>query len=154
MKIGIIVHSETGNTFSVVQKLQDSLLVKGHNVNMLRIAPKDSNETDPKKINLIEIPDVSSYDAVILAGPVRGGSVSPVLAACISKLDTLAGKKAACMVTEMFPFKWMGGNRAIKQMVLLCQMKGASVYGTGIVNWSGKNRDQRIMEVVNSLSNV
>jgi flavodoxin len=154
MKVGIIVHSETGNTYSVVQKLQEMLIKKGQAVKVERLSSIGNDQTDIKKIQLKEIPDISSYDALVFAGPVRGASASPVLVAFMSQIGILKGKKAACMVTEMFPFKWMGGNRAINQMVKICEAKEAILYGTGIVNWSSRNRERMILEVVDKLSSL
>ncbi len=37
MKIGIIVYSQTGNTFSVAEKLKAKLTAAGHNVNIERL---------------------------------------------------------------------------------------------------------------------
>ena len=37
MNIGIILYSETGNTYSVSQKLKEKLVKAGHSVNMERL---------------------------------------------------------------------------------------------------------------------
>ena len=37
MKIGIVVYSQTGNTYQVAEKLQETLSDKGHSVNIERI---------------------------------------------------------------------------------------------------------------------
>jgi len=37
MKIGIILYSQTGNTYSVAQKLQEKLIAKGHSVDLERL---------------------------------------------------------------------------------------------------------------------
>jgi flavodoxin len=55
MKIGIIVHSQTGHTYSVVQKLQEKLLAAGHSVNIERIKSvggEQKHEKDANKIRL------------------------------------------------------------------------------------------------------
>ena len=39
MKIGIIVYSQTENTYSVALKLQDKFLADGHEVNVERVIP-------------------------------------------------------------------------------------------------------------------
>ena len=48
----------------------------------------------------------------------------------------------------------MGGNRAIGQMKKICESKGAEVSGSGIINWSKSNREQKIVEVVDRLSGL
>lgn len=156
MKIGIIVHSDTGNTYSVVQKLKEKLLTGGHSVNIERIAPVGGkkNEKDVTRIRLETEPNISVYDGLVFGGPVQGASISPVLAACLGKLPSMQGKKVACLVTEAFPYPWMGGNRAIRQMKEVCESKGATVCGTGIVNWMGIQREKRISDVVEKLNST
>lgn len=99
-------------------------------------------------------PDACAYDALVFGAPVRGASISPVMAACLGKLGSLQGKKVVCLVTEMFPYPWMGGNRAIRQMKEICESKGAIICGTGIVNWMGKQREKRISDVVKKLNSL
>ena len=152
MKVGIVVHSHTGNTLMVAQKLKDKLLAAGHSVSLLKVSALNDEEGDAQKIRLAEKPDVSGYDAVLFGAPVRGFSLSPVMQAYLSQIGSLSGKKAACFLTQHFPHPWMGGNRAMKQMLTLCQSKGATVYGTGIVNWSNAgNREKLIQAVVGKL---
>ena len=63
----------------------------------------------------------------------------------------MADKPVACLTTQAFPYAWMGGNRAIRQMKALVEANGATVRGSGIVNWSRKTRAQQIQEVTDSL---
>ena len=157
MKIGIIVHSQTGNTYSVAEKLKEKLLEAGHSVNIERIKPvggEKTNEKDVSRIRIEKLPDVNSYDALVFGAPVQGASVSPVLAAYLTQVASLQNKKVACLVTEFFPYPWMGGTRAINQMKKVCESKGASVCGTGIVNWSSIGREKKITDVVEQLSSL
>ena len=152
MNIGIIVHSQTGNTYSVVQKLQEKLLASGQAVGLERLIPVDEKQAEAKKVQLKNMPDISSYDALIISGPVRGFSISPVVAAFLSNISPIQSKKVAVMVTQLFPFPILGGNHAIAQMKRICESKGAVVCGTGIVNWSSKKREAMITDVVERLS--
>jgi len=155
MKISIIVHSKTGNTYFVAEKLKDKLVASGHSVNLNRIVPvggEVANVTDIKSITFDPQPNVSGYDTVILCAPVRGFSISPVLAAYLSKIDTLKDQKVDLFVTQQFPYPWMGGNHAISQMRSNCESKGAIIGMTGIVNWSSKKREKMIEELVNKLT--
>jgi hypothetical protein len=77
--------------------------------------------------------------------------LSSPMKSCLAQLPSLQGKKVACLVTHFFPFAWLGGNRAIRQMTRLCEAKGATVCGSGIVNWSRKDRDRQIGQVVDRL---
>lgn len=154
MKIGIIVHSQTGNTYSVAQKLKEKLLTAGHSVNIERITPVDDKEADAKKVRIETLPDVSTYDALVLGGPVRAAAISPVLAAYLTQLSSLDDKKIACFVTMFFPFAWMGGQRAIDQTKKICECKGAIVCGSGIVNWKSANREKMITRIVEEFSRL
>ena len=60
----------------------------------------------------------------------------------------------ACLVTQAFPYPWMGGNRAIRQMRKLCQSKGATICGSGVVNWVKFRRDKTTARAVDRLSGL
>ena len=156
MKIGMFIHSNTGNTYSVAEKLQNKLIAGGHTVVMKKLEPVGGENTNENNINNIKfepLPDVSGYDALIFGAPVRGMSISPVLAAYLSKIATLKNQKVDLYVTQYFPYPWMGGKHAISQMKKICEDKGATVTKTGIVNWKNKKREQLITEVVDQLGN-
>jgi flavorubredoxin len=155
MKIGIIVHSCTGNTLCVAQRLQEKLSAAGHSASIQRVSAINDDESDAQKIRLSQKPDVSAYDVLIFGAPVRGFSLSPVMQAYLSGIGSLANKKTACFLTEFFPSPRMGGNRALKQMVDACRSKGAALYGTGIVNWSNAvKRERLIVASVDKLSAI
>jgi flavodoxin len=54
MKIGIIIHSETGNTYSVALRLQTKLMESGHHVNLDRLVPLNAEQIDTHKIRFEE----------------------------------------------------------------------------------------------------
>jgi len=157
LNIGIIVHSHTGNTLSVAQKLKDTfltLLAYNEALSIEQITAIDDKQTEISKIQLKSIPKVGEYDVLIFGAPVQGLSLSRVMEAYLSQVASLDGKKVGCFVTQGFPYPWMGGNRAIEQMKKICELKGAVVYETGIVNWPRKRRNQKIAEIVEKLSKV
>lgn len=147
MNIGIIVHSQTGNTLSVAQKLMEKLLENGHSVSLERVTAINDEQTDAGKIQLSEAPSVEKYDALIFGAPVRGMSLSAVMSAYLSKTASLEGKIIICYLTQFFPFPWMGGNRSIEQMKKICESKGGEIHETGIVNWSKPKREKKIAEL-------
>lgn len=152
MKIAIIVHSKTGNTLGVANKIKEQLLQKNHVVNLEHLEAFDDNVVDPSQIKLKSVPDISGYDLLIFGGPVRGFSMSPVLKAFLQQQPTLSRYKVGVFVTHFFPFKAMGGTQAIKQLKAVCESKQASVLGTGIVNWKSPGRLQQIETVAKSMS--
>lgn len=148
MKVGIIVHSHTGNTLSVAEKLREELASKGHTVKLERVTAVNEDPSPSEKIVLKTAPNVTEYDAIIFAAPVRGFNLSPVMSVYLSQLPDLNGKKISCFVTEHFPKPWMGGNQANKKMVGLITQKGVKVKETGVVNWSGKAREKQIDDIL------
>ncbi len=153
MKIGIIVHSLTGNTYSVAVKLKEKLTAAGHSVNIERITPDDDKQTDPKKIHIVKLPDLIQYDSLVLAAPVQAFSASPAIKAYLPQLPALNGKKVACFVTKGLPFDFTGGNQAISLMKSAVESKGGTVVGTGIIHWGG-NKDKEIKDLVERLSRL
>lgn len=157
MKIGIIVHSYTGNTLSVAQDLEKKLISVGHQVTLEKIVPhggENTNENDSKKIRFDHSPVISGYEGLVFCGPVRGFNMSPVLSAYLSKIDGLKGKKAACLVTHFFPYHWMGGTRTAKQILERCKSKGADILDFGVIDWKNKNRQLEIDTEVEKISKL
>jgi NAD(P)H dehydrogenase (quinone) len=144
MKIGIIVHSFTGHTYSVAEKVQASLLQAGHSAEIERITVQGGEQPSDKQFMIENAPEAGKYDALIFGAPVRAFSISPVIAAYLEQLSSLNGKKVACFVTKHLNTTWTGGNRAISGMKSICESKGGVVAGTGIILWTSKNRDSDI----------
>jgi len=154
MKIGIIVHSQTGNTLSVARKLQEKLTAAGHSANIEKISPVDVKQTDIKKIRLEKLPDLSAYDAFIFAAPVQAFSLSPVMRLYLPQLPSLNDKEVACFVTKGLVFKWTGGNHAISQLKKGIESKGGKVIDTDVIVWAGAGREKAIAEVVDKFSKL
>ena len=152
MKIGIIVHSQTGNTLSVAEKLQVKLSAAGHEVNLERLQVIGEGKPGAKNIRFESLPDTRSYDALVFGAPVQAFSLSGVMQSYLGQAETIQGKKVAMLLTQHFPYAWMGGNRAIGQLKTACKVKGAVICGAGIVHWSKAGREKQIEEVVRTLS--
>jgi menaquinone-dependent protoporphyrinogen IX oxidase len=151
MNIGILVYSYTGNTLSVAERLKSSLENKGQSVTLMSLKATDENPNQTK-IDLISIPDLSSYDRIILASPVRGFQVSPIMKAYLQQTSPLKDKPVACFVTHAFPFAWLGGKTAIKMMTELVNAKQAKVVLTGIINWGNRKRETEIIALLDRFS--
>lgn len=151
MKIGIIVHSQTGHTFSVAEKLKDKLAAADHTVNIERITPVDPKQTDPKKVRLEKIPDVSAYDALVLAAPVQAFNASPVMKAYLPQLPPLSGKKVAVFVTKKLAFNWTGGNKAVSTITKAVESRGGKVTEAAIIHWPGDG-EKKVADAVEKLS--
>jgi flavodoxin len=154
MKIGIIVHSQSGHTYSVAEKLKENLAAAGHSVNIERISPVDSKQTDPKKVQIEKLPELSAYEALIFGAPIHAFNVSPVMKAYLGMLPSLSGKKIACFVTKGLPLDATGGNQGISLMKSTFESKGGSVVGTGIVHWPGPGVNKRVAALVEKFSKL
>ncbi|MGI6606725.1 MAG: flavodoxin family protein [Peptococcia bacterium] len=154
LKIGIIIHSHTGNTLSVAQKLKEKLLAEGHSVSLEQVIAVDDQQVNQAKVEFANKPELDAYDVLIFGAPVRAFSLSAIMAAYLTQAASMQGKKVGCFMTQQFPYPWLGGNRSIRQMKNLCEAKDAQVVATGVVNWSSKQRQEKISDTVQKLSHV
>lgn len=147
MKVGVVVYSLTGNTFSVAETLRKTLGEAGHNVSFQTIKAKneDPNATGP--VSLTQVPSLEGLDAVVLGGPVRGFAVAPIVKAYVEQLPHLNGLPMFLYVTHHFPLAFLGGNSTIGMTRKLIEAKGGRVIGSGIVNWSSQHRADNIKTV-------
>ncbi|HUT86633.1 MAG TPA: flavodoxin [Candidatus Heimdallarchaeota archaeon] len=152
MKIGIIVYSQTGNTLSVVEKLKEKLAAEGHTVVLEQVTVAGGRKSGDRAFQLETRPDVASYDALVFGSAVEAFSLSQVLKSYLAGVDSLQGKQVACLVTQSFPYPWMGGNRAIRQMRRICESKGATVRGSAIVNWAKCRRAKTTAQAIEGLT--
>jgi NAD(P)H dehydrogenase (quinone) len=149
MKIGIIVHSQTGHTLSVAHKLREQFLNAGHTVSIERVAASNDKETNVDSIALIYAPKLDEFDMLVFGAPVRGYMLSPVMQAYLRQLPSLKGKVVSGFVTQFFPKPTMGGNQAIERLSAICRSKGVEVTKTGIINWLNPfKRKKLIVETV------
>ncbi len=153
MKIGIIVHSQTGHTYSVAQRLREKLSADGHAVDIQQLKLAGGQQVPGKDSKIENPPDLSGYDRVIFGAPVQAFSLSNVMAAYLNQVSSLTGKTVVCFVTKGLPFDWTGGKRAISQMKEICESKWATVSGTGIIIWN-KNREKQIDGLIEKFSGL
>jgi len=154
MNIGIVVYSWSGNTLSVAEKLKAKLTAGGHSVTLEQVAVVGERKQGARDFQLETLPDVAPYDAVVFGSAVEAFSLSSVLAAYLKQISSLDGKKVACLVTQQFPYPWMGGNRAIRQMRKLCTAKSGTLVGSAVVNWAKSRREQTTAAAVDRLSSL
>jgi flavodoxin len=154
MKVGIIVFSQTGHTLSVALKVEGKLAEAGHAASIERIEVSGPVRPGATDLKLKTRPAADAYDALVFGAPVMAFSLSPAMASYLAQIASLEGRKVACLVTEFFPFPWMGGTRAISQMIEICESKGATICGSGVVNWSRLCRGRQITEVTDRLSKL
>jgi multimeric flavodoxin WrbA len=152
VKIGIVIHSKTGHTAGVGQRILAELVQNGDPAEYLELSAKNDAEMKVELIELESVPSLESYDVVILGAPVRAFSLSPVMKSYLKQVNAGQGQTALCFVTHQFPLPWMGGNQAIRQFKAACAAKGLKVIGTKVVDWSNKNRETTIDHLIDSFT--
>ncbi len=154
MKIGIIVHSQTANTYSVAEKLKEKLTETGFEVEIKRVSMVGGDRPESKeKIQLENPPDVTEYDALIFGAPVHAFSLAPAMQIYLKQIAPIQDKKIALFVTKKLRFEWTGGTKAIGQMKNYCESKGGIVVGTEIVVWN-KQRNKKIAKMIQEFSGL
>ena len=149
MKIGIIIHSTTGHTLSVAEKIKEKLISLNHEAEIEKIIATKDEEIDIIKFELINSPKIDQYDFLIFGAPVRAFNISPVISKYFSEIKSFENKKIICFVTMTFPFKWMGGKNAVSKMKNICEEKNGKVIYSEIISWSRKNREENINKMIN-----
>lgn len=151
MNIGIIVHTHTGNTYAVAEKIKARLNEAGHAAVIEKVTATDDLENDPNKISLGNKPDPDLYDVLIFGSPIHGAAPTGTMKAYFKQIPTLNQKKVCCFMTGFFPFAWMGDSRALKQLAALCKAKGGQVSATGLINWTHWKRKQQIADLADKI---
>lgn len=117
MKIGIIFHSKTGTTLGFAHLIGGTLREGGHQVELIDLqtdAPVNLGSVrSAPTFKVTNLPDGSSYDALLVGGPVWAFSASPVIYAAVKELKNIKDKKVLSFVTMGFPWPGMGGKQAI-----------------------------------------
>ncbi|MDP3448867.1 MAG: flavodoxin domain-containing protein [Eubacteriales bacterium] len=144
MNIGIIVYSKTGNTLQVAERIKVALELQGNTVSVKRFQAETSGETSNTPLQLTASPDPNVYDAVIFGAPVQAFSLDPAMAMYLRQIGTIRSMPAMCFITQHFKKPWMGGNRAMKQLLMLLKSRSVTAVPMGVVNWSSEQRDAQI----------
>ncbi len=152
MNIGLIVYSDTGNTLSVAEKLTEQLKANGHKAILHRLAQKAGYRPGQTLTGFVELPPLDRYEALVFAAPVNAFSLCLPMKDYFGKVGTLGGRRTALLVTEFFPFAWMGGKQAVAWMRRTCAEKGGDVRAGAIVNWARADRARRIESAVNEIA--
>lgn len=144
MSAAIVYYSETGNTHSVVQMALKRLEARGVKPDVFRLKPLVKLNPGMKNAEFECLPDLSGYGSILFASPVQAFSLAPAMSIYLAKSGPLNDKRVCALLTQQFPFAWMGGRRALRQLEAIVSAKGALMGPSSIVNWSSKSRDMMI----------
>ena len=148
MKIAMLIHSMTGHTKSVAEQAAEALRTGGHQVDFIALEGEGSYKKGDPSPPIVSRPDLSGYDGLVFGSHVEAFSLSASMKAYLADLPELEGRKTALLLTQFFPFRWMGGNNALSQAKKAVEDKGGMVSAKTVVNWSRKDRDARIISAV------
>ena len=124
MKALIAFYSQSGNTAIFAKKILDVFRKAGVDCEIELIKPIGRVHPGMKAIEFKnELTDISSYDLLLLGGPVWAFDANPPLRIWTKRFGDLSGKKAALFFTQ----GGMGGKRAVKTMTELLSDRGANV---------------------------
>jgi hypothetical protein len=138
MKVCIMFHSVTGSTRQFAERIAGALHKDGHTVDLhplqTDVPVKTGSIRQPMNFQLLNLPDVSGYDAVLAGAPVWGFSVAPVAYKALMELPGLAGKRFLPFITMGMFARGMGGTVSAKQLAKAAMKNGANVLpGAAIV---------------------
>jgi flavorubredoxin len=152
MKIGIIVYSHTGNTKSVAETLQQKLQAGGHTAELVQVTVEGNGRPGSTPVELADRPSLDGYEGLVFGSPVHGFSLSQAMQRYLREQEDLSGRPIGLLVTEYFPYAWMGGNRAARQMRSIIEGKGGVVRDSVVVNWKNARRETQIAEGTDRLA--
>lgn len=155
MNVAIIIHSKTGHTLSVAEKLRSRLEAAGHSVVLEQVRAANDSEMKPGSVVLTNSPTITGFDMLVFGAPVYGGKLSAVMQAYLQQLPALEGKISAGFVTQLFPWAGLGGNQAIANMEELLRAKGGKLSASGVVNWMFRGkRNKQVAETIEKIAAI
>lgn len=139
MKRAVVFYSLTGNT-KIVANLFEGF-------DQLEITT--NNEYPQSKDNqLVNIPDISSYDDIVFACPTHGARMAKPMVKYMQQISSLKDKKINVFITHFFPYQWMGGSQTLKQFKKMVEAKHGQVQHMVSINWKSKHREKLILNML------
>lgn len=151
MIIGLMYYSRAGHTKAVVERIAERIQEGGHDVRIMQLELASAWSSAADRLPLKKLPEVISYDHLILGSPVHGGRLSAPMRTFMEDVPGLEGKRVVFLLTHFFRREW-GAAQVIQQMTELSAAKGADVIGYGTVRWSGFGRGVRIRAAVDQIA--
>ncbi len=153
MKISVIVHSKTGTTRRFAEKIAEKLRSQGHETKLVQLEPDKPVNPDSKEFAITNAPDCSGFDVVLAGGPVWAFAASPVIHRFLTNSPDINGKRVIPFVTAGLPFRFLGANRALKQMTADATQAGARVeHGAAVLGFF-HNRELEMEQGASAIAN-
>ena len=153
MKIGLIVHSETGHTLGIAKEIEKALNKSGHTVDLESVVAKSQKPWKENLPKLGEVPDPKGYDVLILGAPVWGFTLSLVMSEYLFHVRPLECDRLVLFSTGAL-HRWLGGNRAVKKMAHLSRVPDSKIVKAGSVRFPRNKKPKYIDQVVENVVNA
>ncbi len=154
MKIGIFIHSQSGNTAKLGLALTHALREKGHDVSIELLRPVNKVRATMRSVTFRNLPDVEEYDAVLVGGPILAFGASPVAVAFLKQLDSLKNKKALCFTTSGLPTFFSGAKRCLHKVNELFEELEATPLPGVALFWGIYCSKKKLDETVQTISSI
>jgi flavodoxin len=155
MKIGIFVHSQSGNTAKLALAITHCLREKGHDVDVELLRPIGKINPGTRHVEFKKLPEVNEYDFLLFGSPIWAFNASPVIVSLLHQITSLKGKKALYFTTSGFPSFMSGCKRAHKKVKELLQDLTAEVIDGYALSWgiwcSKKRLDQAVADICSKI---
>ncbi len=137
MRVGIVVHSETGHTILLARVVADKLRKAGHDVDISLLRARTKIKPGMHKVELRKVPDALSFDILLIGGPVWAFNSSPAVSAYLDTIkdDSLENRLCLSFVTMGLPLHVLNGNRALGEMEKKLARKGGRVLAGHAMHW-------------------
>ncbi len=129
MKVAIIVHSKTGNTMKLAQKIESLLHERNYKVGLFDLQTDVSLHPGIKEFQITNLPDLSQYDIILAGAPVWAFRASPLIVKAIATVTGIEGKIFVPFVTMHFPFPNLLGGSVLNKMRALSLKRSAKPLG-------------------------
>lgn len=137
MTIGIIIHSKTGHTLEVAEKLKEALIKAGRSAILERIEAR---------------PDLSVYEALVFGSHTEGFRLAQDMSLYLASLGSLKQKPVALLITHAFPLPGMGGSQAMTGLKNQVEKLGGQVVSEAVIDWSRPGRARQIEAAITRMT--
>jgi flavodoxin len=163
MKIGIIVHSQSGHTAAFAKAIAAKLSERGHEVDTVLLMTSGLSRPGSRRFKISNAPDdgeLAQFDAVLVGGPVWAFKASPVVMRYLSSIGPgiLKHKKTLGFVTMGLPWKALGATRALYAITRKLEACDAEVLRGEMVRYlfgfNRKRLDAAVERIAARLSDI
>ncbi len=151
MKIGIIIHTQSGHTAQFARAIAAKFNSNGYEAEIEMLRTVGQVSPGSRKFTIKNSPSVEQYDAILFGGPVWAFNASPVIMSYLSQLVKIKNKKVLSFVTMGLPFVWMGGTQAIKTMNQSLDTSGGDVLTGEILHFFLKANKKKMEQAVDRI---